>query len=426
MRNMLKHVSVNIVLTRLLTFIRLASIEALGQLVSAKVLNRVEYAQGRGQIRHRRKLCKDLFFIDVLLSDNTKEQVLFRSDDGTCTRELVQDTYRTARPGSIIRVDVGLPTDPGETTSYKVWQSNVPLTMIKLYNDPKTFIADPPLGSKGPKQTVVRQDGTTKQKADMFCKFWINQRECVRLPNCPYLHPSEEEYEEARKTWIEDRLAVRKITTHDPDDPHTSKKSHAMRAMVFVQWIHQTFGDILTDGVGVLDVAGGKGDVSMFLSHAFNIPSTVVEPEIRKRPNHWYVRLRRYACRIARNEDPSSNTPMDEKWPYELEPTYLGTLMDDKFLEDYPEIVANTGLLVGMHADQATEPIVDMALKLNKAFAVIPCCVFGHENRDRRLNNGGEVVTTEEFIQYLMEKDTRIQKSYLGFEGKNVVLYYWP
>ena len=159
----------------------------------------------QGQIRHRRKLCKDLFFIDVLVSEtNTKEQILFRSDDGTLTRDNVQDYYRLARPGSIVRANVGLPTDPKENTSYKVWQSNEPLIMIELYNDPKTFISDPPLGSKGPKETVIRQDGSQKQKSQMFCKFWINQRECVRLPNCPYLHPTEEVYEQARKDWIED------------------------------------------------------------------------------------------------------------------------------------------------------------------------------------------------------------------------------
>ncbi|KAG2217425.1 hypothetical protein INT45_013756 [Circinella minor] len=382
----------------------------------------------QGQIRHRRKLSKELFFIDVFLSDTqVKEQVLFRCDDGSTTRDMVQDNYRMARPGSIVRVEVGLPTDPREDSTYKVWQSNVPLIVIEPYNDPKrTFISDPPLGSKGPKPTIKRQDGSIKEKSQMFCKFWINQRECIRFPNCPYLHPSEEVYEQARKDWIDDRLTVRKIATHDPADPHTSKKSHAMRAMVFVQWINEIFGDILIDGVGVLDIAGGKGDVSMFLSHAYNIPSTVVEPEIRKRPNHWYTRLRRYACRIAQNQDPNSTAPIEEKWPYELEPNYMGTLLDDAFVEKYSDIVAKTGLLVGMHADQATEPIVDMALKLGKAFAVIPCCVFGHENRHRRLKSGEEVNTTEEFVQYLSEKDTRIQKSYLGFEGKNVVLYYKP
>ena len=160
----------------------------------------------QGQIRHRRKLSKELFFIDVLLSDTqVKEQVLFRSDDGSTTRDMVQDNYRMARPGSIIRIEVGLPTDPREDSTYKVWQSNLPLTVIEPYNDPKrTFISDPPLGSKGPKPTIVRQDGSTKEKSQMFCKFWINQRECIRFPNCPYLHPSEEEYEQARKDWIDD------------------------------------------------------------------------------------------------------------------------------------------------------------------------------------------------------------------------------
>ena len=42
-------------------------------------------------------------------------------------------------------------------------------------------------------------------------------------------------------------------------------------------------------------------------------------------------------------------------------------------------------LIIGMHPDQATEPIVDMALKYLKPFAVVPCCVFAHENPHRRL-----------------------------------------
>ena len=44
-------------------------------------------------------------------------------------------------------------------------------------------------------------------------------------------------------------------------------------------------------------------------------------------------------------------------------------------------------MLIGMHPDQATEPIIDMALKYQKPFAVVPCCVFAHENPHRRLKN---------------------------------------
>ena len=40
--------------------------------------------------------------------------------------------------------------------------------------------------------------------------------------------------------------------------------------------------------------------------------------------------------------------------------------------------------------DQATEAIVDMALKYRKPFAVVPCCVFSHENPHRRLKGKPE------------------------------------
>jgi hypothetical protein len=44
-------------------------------------------------------------------------------------------------------------------------------------------------------------------------------------------------------------------------------------------------------------------------------------------------------------------------------------------------------VIIGMHPDQATEAIVDMALKYRKPFAVVPCCVFSHENPHRRLKD---------------------------------------
>ena len=42
-------------------------------------------------------------------------------------------------------------------------------------------------------------------------------------------------------------------------------------------------------------------------------------------------------------------------------------------------------MLIGMHPDQATETIIDMGLKYQKPFAVVPCCVFAHENPHRKL-----------------------------------------
>lgn len=343
-----------------------------------------------------------------------------------------KNNYKEAKLGTFIRAEIGLPTDTSENTDkpYKVWQSNAPLVVVKPYTDKQMFHADPPLGSHGPKDMQRQWDGSSRPKSELFCKFWINQRECVRLPDCPFLHPSEEEYYDARKQWIDERLAARKITTHNPDDPHTSKKSHAQRAMVFAQWIQQTYGDdVLQNGKGLLDIAGGKGEVSMFLSHGYNVPCTVVEPELRRKPRHWVGRIRRLTNRMVRGEDPASTTPVSDEWPFEREPVYMTTYLDDAFLRDHADIIDNSALLIGLHADQATEPIVDTALKLGKSFAVIPCCVFSNEFPDRRLLNGQPVATTEDFIQYLCEKDTRIQRAFLGFEGKNVVVYlkvWWP
>ena len=46
-----------------------------------------------------------------------------------------------------------------------------------------------------------------------------------------------------------------------------------------------------------------------------------------------------------------------------------------------------------MHPDQATESIVDMALKYEKPFAIVPCCVFAQENPHRRLKFVKKVIT---------------------------------
>ena len=49
--------------------------------------------------------------------------------------------------------------------------------------------------------------------------------------------------------------------------------------------------------------------------------------------------------------------------------------------------IKEKNIIIGMHPDQATEPIVDMALKYQMPFAVVPCCVFAHENPHRRLKS---------------------------------------
>jgi hypothetical protein len=54
-------------------------------------------------------------------------------------------------------------------------------------------------------------------------------------------------------------------------------KSH--RAGKFAEWLTATFGtEVLSQGTGVLDVAGGRGDVSFELHTVRGVPCTLVEP----------------------------------------------------------------------------------------------------------------------------------------------------
>ena len=88
------------------------------------------------------------------------------------------------------------------------------------------------------------------------------------------------------------------------------------------------------------------------------------------------------------------------------------------------DTVRNASAFVGMHPDHATEPIVDLALRLGKPFAVVPCCVCARSFPDRRLPNGTEPLSYDAFIEYLVSKaPDRIRTAKLDFEGRNTVVY---
>ncbi|KAI7902978.1 uncharacterized protein BX663DRAFT_569009 [Cokeromyces recurvatus] len=404
-----------------------------------------------GQVRTRRRLCKFLFFIDVQPSSkddpSEKCQILFRTDDNTLDEVSFQEAFRTARPGFVVSVQVGYPLDPSESfeKDYPVWQSNRPVQVIEPYLNTKPFAQDPPLGrslekKKKPTECCLDENKTiTKQ----VCKYWINKNKCLRGDDCLFQHPTGEAFESARKAWLQEKEIHRKITNYDPNDPHQSKQPHGLRAIIFADWIQKTFKQQLSSKTAsVLDVAGGKGEIAMILSRGFGIPTTVVDPNPRKRPQYWYTRLRRLMyLRFEKNTTSCDNDNMDWKndkeaqnklhsWPYELTPEYLHTYLNDEFIKEHEKLLQTTGVIVGLHSDQATIPIVDLALKLNKAFAVVPCCVFSHDNRTRRLKTGELVTTTEQQIQYICEKETQgrgeIKTAYLDFEGKNKVVYWIP
>ncbi|KAK4519658.1 histone H4-like TAF Taf6, SAGA complex subunit [Mucor velutinosus] len=389
-----------------------------------------------GQVRLRRKLCKTLFFIDIQPDNEPKSQVFFRTDDGSLDIVDFQESFRACRPGSIITVQVFPPNDPSEQEgrSHTVWQCSHPVDVVVPYTSRIAFIQDRALGGSSVRRDIVEIKSANRHESTP-CKYWINKNKCERGDDCPFQHPTAEVFEKIRVEWLEEREKNRKMATHDPEDPHTSKKPHGLRAIIFVEWIRRTFADQLKNGGAVLDVAGGKGEISMVLSRGFGIPTIVVEPKTRKLPNYWFTRLRRLMLRFEAGHEPDWKSKEVQlalqHWPCDVAPTYQHTMLNDQFLEDHVELLKTVSLFVGLHSDQATIPIVDAALKAGKAFAVVPCCVFSHDNRSRQLRNGELVTTTEQQIQYILEKDThghggQIQTDYLDFEGKNRVVYWIP
>ena len=54
------------------------------------------------------------------------------------------------------------------------------------------------------------------------------------------------------------------------DDVHGDRKGKSARCAVFATWLLETFGkESLSRGAGVIDVAGGRGELSFELAESF-------------------------------------------------------------------------------------------------------------------------------------------------------------
>jgi hypothetical protein len=92
----------------------------------------------------------------------------------------------------------------------------------------------------------------------------------------------------------------------------------------------------------------------------------------------------------------------------------------------WQQLFKDRSLVVGLHPDQATEPILDFAVQQQLPFAVMPCCVFPRLFPHRQLQQGDgsfvPVVAYEELVEYLVQRGAA-QKSVLDFEGAKTVVY---
>ena len=252
---------------------------------------------------------------------------------------------------------------------------------------------------------------------------------------------------------------------------------------------------------GVVDVAGGKGHLAYLLATVYHIPTAVVDPRplnLGRYQIQYQRRLQHMKQRQANSETPSTvavpagdgchllthfrcyfpaSVPVTHI-PHEgtsASPLYSQPLTPPpaatdctaapatasssqqptvhSFVDPSPaslpashcasvpvlhSYLAAATLLVGLHADGATEAIVDFALQHNKPFAVVPCCVFCNDSGERILDEAAEgtegtesagkrrVRSYEDFIAYLTAKDGRIRQHTLPFQGRNLCLYMNP
>ncbi|GAB5366572.1 hypothetical protein AAMO2058_001154600, partial [Amorphochlora amoebiformis] len=226
-----------------------------------------------------------------------------------------------------------------------------------------------------------------------LCREWASSGHCSR-PRCHFRHSASKE---EKLNWLKSTRAkkqLRKLLPSTKGDTVAGKdkESHGARARVFCRWLEKTFGEALLR----------QGGYSKCI---------VVDP----RPVKLRGRLKRRFVKATGGKTWACRQRL--------------TLFNHEFTQDpeNKEIIQKSAIFVGMHPDQATEPLVDEALALNKPFAVVPCCVFSYENPDRRLESTGVRVTSyEQFVDYLQEKHPGIKRDFLAFQGKNLVLYKPP
>jgi hypothetical protein len=108
-------------------------------------------------------------------------------------------------------------------------------------------------------------------------KYWISTSRCNRR-GCPFIHHSKAELPAARKAFhaARKRKGLRRALEGDTIAP-SEKRSKRDRAAVFVEWLIETYGEeYLRSGSGVVDVAGGRGEVSFELCQRRGIPCSVL------------------------------------------------------------------------------------------------------------------------------------------------------
>jgi len=232
---------------------------------------------------------------------------------------------------------------------------------------------------------------------DALCTYIKRGQKCPNT-DCKFRHELKKEEEETLKAnMLKKKRAYDDAHEGDPlniDD----KYNKSLRNSEFANFLVDKFGlENIKKGF-VLDIAGGKGLVSFFLTTVYGIRCKIIDPRGASLPKSRRKELKKKKIQIE--EDRKMFT-----------------------LETCDELIKGCSLIVGMHPDEATVDIVDVALAKKINFAVVPCCVFHNKFPDRKLKSGKEVVEYPDIIQFILEKDSSLKIDFLNIKGRNKVIY---
>jgi len=299
----------------------------------------------------------------------------------------------------------------------------------------------------GVNRAARKELAKTRQKLAL-CKFWAGGSEgATRCQDdaCSFRHDYLDDderkraldQEAAKRRFKEVAEKERMVYEDDGDGVHgdESRASKSQRASRFAAWMVQQYGrENLSEGTGVLDVAGGQGDLSWALHMDHDVQCTLIDPGIRRGGllRSWQRRALRKSGKeafahlavefgVAEFGNGVGGTQQIEVGHVDA---VASTPQRRRRVSQAPHaaLLQTASLVVGLHPDQATEAIVDLALANGRKFAVVPCCVFPGLFPGRTLE-GQEVRTVTQFCAYLKSKDARIEEAMLDFEGRNKVLF---
>lgn len=266
-------------------------------------------------------------------------------------------------------------------------------------------------------------DMPAEAPAERVCRFWVTTGECYSKDDCAFSHPTGDALRAARRAYSLLRRSAKDERNAIDGDPHaaTDKGAKGTRARALVDFLVAEFGGLagLRGGSGVVDVAGGRGGVAFELQLRRGVRCTLVDPRPLRLDRAQHKWLKKQAKAAARRGEAASEPEL---------PTQLQCLFDESFAADKSRgaLLRACSVVVGLHPDQATDAIVDVAVALRRPFAVVPCCVFAREFPHRALPDGGAVRSYEELCDYLCAKAPGVRRAFLPFSGKNQVLYWKP